>query len=236
MYIEQTYANQTLDVSERVILHQILENASSTTVNKFCAMCTKNVGYLTVFRMLNILMLIFVTVTLFFGYVLVSNYCMDRVYLKESVILGFYWPFHYLPWSLIVISVSTLGFSVFVLMIESSRLTVFYLSYAIVFIFLVLTNFGCLFSALETEKLIEIGISEALHEGVKNEVIKQFHQNEEFRSSWNDLQIRLRCCGADSYQDFFNATSGEYLYPDSCEVMYKNDLQCSQKVSVSKYI
>ena len=66
MYIEQTYVNQTFDTSERLILDHIIENASSTTrsigINKFCAMCTKNVGYHTVFRLLNILMMIFSTI------------------------------------------------------------------------------------------------------------------------------------------------------------------------------
>ena len=224
------------DVSERVILDHILENSSRSTENdKVFSMCTKNVAYLTVFRMLNMSMLIFATALLFVGYILVSNYCMDKIYLEESVILGVYWPFYYFPWSLIGISVSSLCISAVLLMTESSRLKVVYLSYAIAIIFLALTNFGCLFSALQSEKLIEIGTSKASQEQINNEVIKQFHQKEEFRSAWNDLQIRLRCCGADNYDDFFNALSGRNLYPDSCEVVHNNDKQCNPKASIPKY-
>ena len=240
MYIEQSYGHRRFDASERVILDHIIENASSTTrsigIIKFCARCTTDIGYLTIFRMLNILMLILGTVTLYVGYVLVSNYCMDSVYVEESIILRVFWPFYYLPWSLIGISITSLCISSVALMTELSRLHVFYFSYAIVLIVLTLTNFGCLFSALETEKLIEIGISKNSQEHVNNEVIKQFHQREEFRSAWNHLQIRLRCCGADRYDDFWNASKGENLYPDSCKLIHANNKQCVSKVSISKYM
>ena len=186
---------------------------------------------LKVIKLLNVFLVIICFLFVFVGYHLLSTYLVDKIYHANSDILSKFWPFYYFPWSLVAISSSGLCVCVVGFKTISSRSKPFLFVYAILMICLPLVTFGCLISCFEMDKMITNGIARSSMGDIRGEFIKLFHQKPCYRSSWNDLQQRFLCCGAFSYEDYVNMTTGELSYPKTCEVLYMNHRNCKDKVT-----
>ena len=217
------------NLNERRILDHILAN-SNTSSNMGCAINKKCQRYLDASKPLNILLMICSIFIMVIGYELLATYFFDRLYSENSSVLRSYWSLYYLPWSIIGISISTIFISMVFMLASSTRSKLFLSVYAVIMIFLALANFGCLFSTLEAEKRIKLGLSKI--ENVSFEAMKAYNENEKYRSNWDDMQGHLFCCGATSYEDFYNATKGMSSFPESCHLQYDNNNHCYSKVNI----
>lgn len=185
---------------------------------------------LKVIKLINILLIIIHFLSVIVGYHLLSTYMMDKLYHTNSDILSQFWPFYYFPWSLVAVSLGSICICIVGYKTISSRSKPFLFTNAILMIVLPLLTFGCLISCFEMERILVNGITRGASGDVRNEFIKLFHQKQDFRSSWNDLQQRFLCCGAFSYEDYVNTTTREMSYPKSCEVRYINSRNCKNEV------
>jgi len=60
--------------------------------------------------------------------------------------------------------------------------------------------------------------------------VKLYYNDKEFRNTWDTLQTRLRCCGVETYQDFFVSTTSD-CFPVSCSIakMDRQNQTCVKK-------
>ena len=173
----------------------------------------KDTIYLHNLKILNVMVMVASVFMLFVGYELLTTYLMDHRYFSWSQL--HLWPIHYLPMVLISIGTATLITSIVGFMCSVFQSKRPMIGYAIIMVLLVLGNFGCVFVAFKAHVLIEVGLSNTPISDPHFEVIKLYHSNEDFRSSWDELQSQLRCCGGNSYKDFYVNTTNK-CFPSSC--------------------
>ena len=64
------------------------------------------------------------------------------------------------------------------------------------------------------------------------DVMELYYNDEVFRNNWDDLQNQLRCCGANTFQDFYINTTTE-CFPFSCTIdkmEHNKNKKCVKKV------
>jgi hypothetical protein len=199
----------------------------------------KEAVFLNSLKLLNIFVMIISAFMLFVGCDLVMSYFMDSIIF--STLKSDAWPIYSLPWVFIGVGGVTLMTSIacFICSVFRSKRPV--IGYAIVMIFLVLGKFSCLFVTFKAQGVIEHNLRETSMSEPNYDVVESYYNDEVFRTNWDDLQTQLRCCGGNTFQDFYINTTTD-CFPLSCRVyrMEQNESQsCVQKVRHdinSKYI
>ena len=181
-------------------------------------------------KILNVFVMVASVFMLFGGYELLTNYFMSKNYFSGSELD--FWALYCLPLILMSVGATTLIVSIvgFICSIFESKHTV--IGYAIVMILIVLGNFGCIFVTFKAAELIGAGLSNTTISDPHFEVMRMYHHDKDFRSSWDKLQSKLRCCGGNSYKDFYHNTTSN-CFPSSCQIFdnEKKNETCLKKVS-----
>ena len=142
------------------------------------------------------------------------------------------WPIYNLPLVLMGVGCATLLTSIacFICSVFKSKRPV--IGYAIVMIFLVLGKFACLFMVFKAQGIIERNLRETTMSEPNYKVMELYFKDEEFRNNWDHLQDQLRCCGANTFEDYYINTTNE-CFPLSCsiDIMEQREVnKCAQKV------
>ena len=105
------------------------------------------------------------------------------------------------------------------------------IGYSIIMIVLVLGKFVCLFLTFKTQGLIENRLTVISLSEPNYHISELYYGDENFRKHWDILQDRMRCCGAITFEDFYeNATSD--CFPSTCNIdkRHNNNATCVKKV------
>ena len=190
----------------------------------------REVVFLNNLKLLNIFVMIISVFMLFVGCDFMMNYFMDSRYF--SSLKSDDWPIYSLPLVFIGVGGATLMTSIacFICSVFQSKRPV--IGYAIVMIFLVLGKFASLFVIFKAQGVIEHNLRETSMSEPNYDVVESYYNDEVFRNNWDDLQNQLRCCGGNTFQDFYiNKTTD--CFPFSCTIdrmeQYENQT-CVQKV------
>ena len=185
--------------------------SGSTT---FTEILTKTSMYQASLFVLNLILMVSAVVMIFAGYSLITTYHFDKVYYPNSKLVKF-WSLHALPWTLMGLGISALGVAVLGFIFFSLQIRPLIMVYVMLLIPLVLGKFGLIHMAFTTENVIrKIAYTE-----MQNEAMQLYHEKEDFRVTYDQLQTHMRCCGGTSYLDYVLNTypNQTYIcYPKSC--------------------